>query len=617
MDSLPEPEFNALLVKSPTQSQPTDIASPQNQRALTMTSTHSSNDTDDESVAGNAGGPGIGDGDGDSDDGVTASTEGNAEEGSYDDDHGEGSDTVSDTLDKSHTVSSPRGGSSAGKNSSRAHYSNSESGSSNRVTVPPVSLFSLSSSSKRIFGNDATRSSRAFTRAELSLRGSAEESFSTIFPVTAPDTSPFALLASGRLKSDLFRDLLGLGPAEDFVEDYDVLLKKGLWTPASLLLSTNFLTFVIRHCAQMLLLSVPYVDIMEVSSVGNSKLNIITVDRSIYTVDSAQRNQLQGNLLRFHRATAPRRGTSDALEQSLVGNAARLHLDSDIAPATNMLAQPLASVNSSGSSEEASGKYLSTIDEIAFSSIEFLLTPTEKFKVLQEMELPGTARDVFVRCFSDNNRFDEAFHNAREDRDVKSSPWELNDQKVYGRTVNFVSLTRASLGPKSAPLFNTQRMYLGPEKLIVEQTSSMKDIPYSDSFRVEMRYVFATRGPGKCIGTASGSVHFVQRVRLIGGTIESSTLKQSTETARVLMTMMAEELSRVDGGGTVAGSGAGGGGAGGASAGGGGMAQSAPVMGKLDDLAAAVERLRFHLQLLEVLCAMTVGLLIYSWYFRA
>ncbi|HLD77793.1 MAG TPA: DUF4782 domain-containing protein [archaeon] len=432
--------------------------------------------------------------------------------------------------------------------------------------------------------------------------------------MTAPDPSPFSLLAADKPKAELFRDLLGLGPGEVFVEDYDVLLKKGLWTPASLLLSTNFLTFVVRHCAQMLLLSVPYVDIMEVSSVGNSKLNIITVDRSVYTVDTPLRNLLQGNVLRFHRATAPRggAGVGEVSERSPVGTAARLQLESDVAPAANMLAQALASATAPGSAEaDASSKYLSTIDEASFSLIEFLLTPPDKFRVLQEMELPGTARDVFNRCFSDNNRFDEAFHNAREDRDVKSSPWELGSKGVYSRTVNFVSLTRASIGPKSAPLFNTQRMHLGADKLIVEQSSSMKDIPYSDSFRVEMRYVFATRGPGKCLGTASGSVHFIQRVRLIGGTIESSTLKQSTETARVLMTMMAEELARADGGG-------GGGGSGGSSAsgsspsGGGGASLAAPMLGKLEDLTSVVERLWFHMLLLEILCVVLVGIQLYS-----
>ena len=92
-------------------------------------------------------------------------------------------------------------------------------------------------------------------------------------------------------------------------------------------------------------------------------------------------------------------------------------------------------------------------------------------------------------------RFFQSFHEGRDDRDVRVSPWREHPAVGRVRELTFVSPVKMRMGisPSSAHCHQTQRyrVFEGGAHLVLESSQTMNDIPFGDHFTVESRWDFA------------------------------------------------------------------------------------------------------------------------------
>ncbi len=96
-------------------------------------------------------------------------------------------------------------------------------------------------------------------------------------------------------------------------------------------------------------------------------------------------------------------------------------------------------------------------------------------------------------------RFFLSFHEGRDDRDVRVSPWREHPAVGRVRELTFVSPVKMRMGisPSSAHCHQTQRyrVFEGGAHLVLESSQTMNDIPFGDHFTVESRWDFAALPP--------------------------------------------------------------------------------------------------------------------------
>ncbi|CAL8460897.1 g428 [Coccomyxa elongata] len=112
--------------------------------------------------------------------------------------------------------------------------------------------------------------------------------------------------------------------------------------------------------------------------------------------------------------------------------------------------------------------------------------------------LNADVREVFHRLLADE-RFFRSFHEGRDDRDIRVSPWRQHPAVGRVRELTFVSPVKMRMGisPSSAHCHQTQRyrLFEGGAHLVLESSQTMNDIPFGDHFTVESRWDFAALPP--------------------------------------------------------------------------------------------------------------------------
>lgn len=96
-------------------------------------------------------------------------------------------------------------------------------------------------------------------------------------------------------------------------------------------------------------------------------------------------------------------------------------------------------------------------------------------------------------------RFFRSFHEGRDDRDVRVSPWRQHPAMGRVRELTFVSPVKMRMGisPSSAHCHQTQRyrLFEAGAHLVMESSQTMNDIPFGDHFTVESRWDFSALQP--------------------------------------------------------------------------------------------------------------------------
>ncbi|KAK3286694.1 GRAM domain-containing protein, variant 3 [Cymbomonas tetramitiformis] len=137
-------------------------------------------------------------------------------------------------------------------------------------------------------------------------------------------------------------------------------------------------------------------------------------------------------------------------------------------------------------------------------------------QVFVETELNVTTLEFFSIFWKDSSAFFQEFLESSDNacKSVNILPWTDHRHVGHARDVTFEAPVKASFGPKSTHCHQTQayRLSASGNHLIIETSQVMSDIPYSDYFRVEMRWEVRNAKEGnKCNLTVAMDVPFSKK----------------------------------------------------------------------------------------------------------
>ena len=173
-------------------------------------------------------------------------------------------------------------------------------------------------------------------------------------------------------------------------------------------------------------------------------------------------------------------------------------------------------------------------------------------KQVLEVDIDASLEALVEAVWSDAAAAEGAFarsvYASRQETEVHITPWGAARGGGFQRDVTFrapVKGASRSFGPKSTYCHQTQqcRRY-GPPAFVLRSSQVMNDIPYGDYFRVEMRWDLRAAGPGRVNVRVGVEVPF-SKSTFLRGTIESTTLSETTEMARDWVAAMKRQVAAV------------------------------------------------------------------------
>lgn len=181
----------------------------------------------------------------------------------------------------------------------------------------------------------------------------------------------------------------------------------------------------------------------------------------------------------------------------------------------------------------------------------FLNTDLEGERVeLMSNELPVSVKQ-FYKLFLQDETFYKLYHERRGDTDIEITPWNSDPELGNVRQLRFrIKVKSTPFGPPTALVDETQRYYHqggDPNHLVVETMTSVRDVQYADSFRVEGRIdVTAKDGDSNRVKVVVGiGVSFLKKIRLPGvtGTIRSRSIEDNKQSFLLFMNLANEIAS--------------------------------------------------------------------------
>jgi len=148
-----------------------------------------------------------------------------------------------------------------------------------------------------------------------------------------------------------------------------------------------------------------------------------------------------------------------------------------------------------------------------------------KMKVAFSSEFECSVAEFFWLFVSQNSdNFHRQYHEKRGNIELDFGQWEN-----FAREVTYRAPFKVPVGPKSARAIERQRYNLFlEEELVFETSTTLLEIPFADTFRVEGKWDIIVVSPTRCSCTVNVGVHFL-RANIFKKKIEDHTVEEITE----------------------------------------------------------------------------------------
>eukprot|EP00013_Stygamoeba_regulata_P023978 CAMPEP_0177654532 /NCGR_PEP_ID=MMETSP0447-20121125/14390_1 /TAXON_ID=0 /ORGANISM="Stygamoeba regulata, Strain BSH-02190019" /LENGTH=760 /DNA_ID=CAMNT_0019158203 /DNA_START=196 /DNA_END=2478 /DNA_ORIENTATION=+ len=159
----------------------------------------------------------------------------------------------------------------------------------------------------------------------------------------------------------------------------------------------------------------------------------------------------------------------------------------------------------------------------------FLKAANEDLEELVTAEFPCSVVTFFTKFFSDDAQaFVEQYHKQRDDSDLDVGKWTESGEYGTVRELRYRAPVKASIGPSTTLMTETQKYHLQKNQLIVETSSNLHDIPYGDYFRVEAKWTVTSVAPNRCKLSVRVGCYFLKKT-IFKGKIAKGTKTESKE----------------------------------------------------------------------------------------
>ena len=157
----------------------------------------------------------------------------------------------------------------------------------------------------------------------------------------------------------------------------------------------------------------------------------------------------------------------------------------------------------------------------------------EELVELLSFELPEVPPPkVFQLFFSDDSTFEHEYHESRGDSAIDVGSW--SEHELFGKTreCKYTVQLSGPIGPPCSRNEEIQRYHLTRDRLILDVSMRMLDVPYSDYFTVETKWtVSRTESGGSLIKICAKAV-FCKNT-MLKSTISSRTISGMTESFKI------------------------------------------------------------------------------------
>src|SRR3989338_2278628 len=169
--------------------------------------------------------------------------------------------------------------------------------------------------------------------------------------------------------------------------------------------------------------------------------------------------------------------------------------------------------------------------------------PTDRTQV-QNLTLDCTVAEFWDVLFSDNALpFVSAYHEKRGDKELVVPKWHVPHPKFGSyREKKFRSPVDAPMAPPSTRSVETQKYSLVADRIQIESTQSVLDVPYGDHFVVETVYSGTVAGSRR--GLASRGGLFFHKSTMFKGKITTQTMKESAESFKLWANLARDALQQ-------------------------------------------------------------------------
>eukprot|EP00727_Mastigamoeba_balamuthi_P010124 m51a1_g5734 hypothetical protein (638) ;mRNA; f:1139261-1141745 len=160
-------------------------------------------------------------------------------------------------------------------------------------------------------------------------------------------------------------------------------------------------------------------------------------------------------------------------------------------------------------------------------------------------EIPISVFGFWKEFFSDASTGWDDFHVRRGDKGVVSGKWETHPQfGTYRERKYTIEVKGSPFGPPTSRVEEKQHYSFTKSKIIVEIQTNTLDVPFSDCFTAEQRYVAEEVSPSSCVLTVTVGMHWAKKT-LFKGKIESMMIKTSKETWSLFLEMAKEHVAKL------------------------------------------------------------------------
>jgi hypothetical protein len=169
--------------------------------------------------------------------------------------------------------------------------------------------------------------------------------------------------------------------------------------------------------------------------------------------------------------------------------------------------------------------------------------PTDRTQV-QNLTLDCTVAEFWDVLFSDNALpFVSAYHEKRGDKELVVPKWHMPHPKFGSyREKKFRSPVDAPMAPPSTRSVETQKYSLVADRIQIESTQSVLDVPYGDHFVVETVYSGTVVGSQLVLTISVGL--FFHKSTMFKGKITTQTMKESAESFKLWANLARDALQQ-------------------------------------------------------------------------
>eukprot|EP01117_Protostelium_nocturnum_P009755 TRINITY_DN3487_c0_g1_i1.p1 TRINITY_DN3487_c0_g1~~TRINITY_DN3487_c0_g1_i1.p1 ORF type:complete len:829 (-),score=296.88 TRINITY_DN3487_c0_g1_i1:3950-6436(-) len=157
-----------------------------------------------------------------------------------------------------------------------------------------------------------------------------------------------------------------------------------------------------------------------------------------------------------------------------------------------------------------------------------ILENLDKMVEVFATELPVSIPQFFSYFHSDSSDFAKRYHVQRGDKDIVLEKWTNKPPNGTCRTLTCIAPVTAAIGPKQTRLEERQRCVVEKDKVVIELSSRLLDIPYGDHFKIETKHEAVAVGDKKIKLTITTFVNFVKKT-MFEGKIRNGTMSQMGE----------------------------------------------------------------------------------------